>query len=1231
MGIWLMAAFVAIGANLTVPAQTVRATIGVDEPVPPCPTPGQHPPIEEQPCYRNEPSVVSLTAAVQHVNTGGFLITVTFHWVLPDCAGATFPAYACIRGAGTEVAYNTCPDGVAVPCASITLTLPFDGCGYTSSEIRIAWWDPGRTPGNIMPNVHEDIGYPYDLGPCPGDPPRPPPPSPELIVNSTGDTVDANTGDAKCDSDLGTADNQCTLRAAIEESNARQAGGSGSQTITFAVPGGGLPTISPQTALPEVKGKVTVDGTTQAGGWVELNGSGASGLSNGLNLTGGGSTVKGMVINLFKAAGIRAAGAGGHVITGNRIGTNAAGTAALPNVLAQVLVDGGSKTRIGGPTGTTPGGACSGDCNVVAIGSIGIKIASATETLISGNHIGVTAAGSAVLAARHGSGILVSVAGDLTKIGRDLGVISEPAANYRNVISGATSGIAVDGTGRVSIQGNFIGTDTSGMHGLGNDFGVKVLSGLDTQVGDSTDIPGQDSGNVISGNGGSSAGAGVSCEASCTVFGNLIGLGADGSTAIPNRIGIEFGDCGQVGTTAANTGNVISGNTAAGIDATCTTYSHLSKFVFNRVGVARDGMTVVPNGGPGIVARGIAQIDDNLVAGNLGDGIQLMDETVAGVTHFVDATVRRNTIGLLPDRATPAGNAGHGMVATTSASTADERAQVHLRIESNQIAANTKAGIKLAGPTAALGLLEQPVRKPSSGADPLATIAFNVIGVDRNSQARPNQWGIEIVGLANVRINGNDIAGNVLGGIHLATAYADVIDNYIGQVSGRFLSQTGVAGPVANDGPGIKVEGDDNVIGLGPLAEVDPTGSFTFGAVSNHFGPNTGSAVLIAPSLVSQGVGNTVRDNSFAITNSVTPIDLSTTETGDGRTPNPPDPSTGTRPGPNDLLPHPNINSLGARRIDGALSVHGSLGGLQSWGSIVGKYAIDLYSANGCPAVGEYTPIGFTTTSTLFNGAFEFASTSVSASVTAVAVTATAPQKLIAFSADTSEISACEPVVPGSAINASAHAGDTELNVNSPGTFKVGDSVTVDPDGAHPETATVAGHGSIILDHPLEFDHPAGAIVIIGGAPGTSADSPYALKQAASAELHSMLPTGYAPGDSLLRKAIARIDGSLARWRWIGEDALSPLHGYRVFNAERKAVRLLSSPLFAGGAKVNDAIWKLVTADRAIVVKAIGANTNASEVAKANTRLARADAFIAAGDYAKAIRSFQWAWRAAVA
>ena len=110
----------------------------------------------------------------------------------------------------------------------------------------------------------------------------------------------------------------------------------------------GVHTISPLSGLPTITDPVTIDGYTQAGAvantlatgdnailLIELDGSMLPGNFYGLYINGGGSTIKGLVINRFKGIGggtaIGIGVKGNNLIAGNFIGTNAAGTAKAAN------------------------------------------------------------------------------------------------------------------------------------------------------------------------------------------------------------------------------------------------------------------------------------------------------------------------------------------------------------------------------------------------------------------------------------------------------------------------------------------------------------------------------------------------------------------------------------------------------------------------------------------------------------------------------------------------------------------------------------------------------------------------------------------------------------------------------------------------------------------------------------------------------------------------------------
>lgn len=182
-----------------------------------------------------------------------------------------------------------------------------------------------------------------------------------------------------------------SLRQAILDSN----GSPGTDTITFQI-GSGVQTITPGSALPTITDPVIIDGKTQPGfagtPLIELNGTGAGGGADGLNITAGNTTVQGLVINRFDGDGIESSANGNNLINCNFIGTDITGTIDLGNV--------GSGVYINGTSGNTIGGVTAGTRNVISGNdSYGIQIYDSGEmnNLVQGNFIGTNAAGTSAV------------------------------------------------------------------------------------------------------------------------------------------------------------------------------------------------------------------------------------------------------------------------------------------------------------------------------------------------------------------------------------------------------------------------------------------------------------------------------------------------------------------------------------------------------------------------------------------------------------------------------------------------------------------------------------------------------------------------------------------------------------------------------------------------------------------------------------------------------------------
>ena len=235
-----------------------------------------------------------------------------------------------------------------------------------------------------------------------------------------------------------------SLRQAIIDANSTV----GADLITFNITGAGVRTITPLSALPIITDSVNIDATTQPGfagsPLIELNGTSAG--SNGLSISASNSVVKGLVINRFSINGILVQG-GNNVISGNYIGTNSAGTAALPNGLHGVTIDSSS--------GNTVGGITAGTRNVISGNTQrGVFISgTATNNNVQGNFIGTNAAGTAA--------VKNSFAGVTIQAPASNNLIGGSTAAQRNVISG-------NDIAGVSIESNAVVAPATGNRVQGN-------------------------------------------------------------------------------------------------------------------------------------------------------------------------------------------------------------------------------------------------------------------------------------------------------------------------------------------------------------------------------------------------------------------------------------------------------------------------------------------------------------------------------------------------------------------------------------------------------------------------------------------------------------------------------------------------------------------------------------------------------------------------------------------
>lgn len=184
----------------------------------------------------------------------------------------------------------------------------------------------------------------------------------------------------------------------------------------------------------------------------------------------------------------------------------------------------------------------------------GITMIGGANNIVRGCYIGTDPTGK-VAQPNTGPGIDCSGSGN---------IFGGPTAVDRNVISGnGNDGITMrDDAFSNIVQGNFLGTDATGTMALGNG-----ADGIECHGPDNLII-----GNLLSGNANA---AGIRLAFSTVdgtvVRGNRIGTDVFGTSPIPNREGIDIvaGATGTIiGGTDFQAGNLISGNTRAGIRIT---------------------------------------------------------------------------------------------------------------------------------------------------------------------------------------------------------------------------------------------------------------------------------------------------------------------------------------------------------------------------------------------------------------------------------------------------------------------------------------------------------------------------------------------------------------------------------------------------------------------------------------------------------------------------------------
>jgi titin len=657
-----------------------------------------------------------------------------------------------------------------------------------------------------------------------------------------------------------------SLRQAILKANAT----AGLDTIKFSI-GSGLQVIAPVTPLPAITSPVLVDGTTQPGfsgtPLIDIDGLFAGPSANGLVITAGGSTVKGLIVNAFASSGIVLSGKGGDTIRGDFIGTSANGTLSVPNDDAGVHVVNVASNQI---TGNLIAGNTGFGVLLTGVGT--------TKNTIHGNNIGITAGGSAL---PNGYGVFIGA-------GAKNNTVGGATATARNIISGnSVHGVVIanGGTSGNLIQGDYLGTNQAGTAAVGNG-----LDGVVIQDGATNNVV---SGDLISGNALFAAlisGIGTSGN---VIKMSLIGTTADGNTGLANASGILVTDGAS---STMITGNVLgANNNEIEIGGAATMHNVVQA---NLLGTNRTGTATLPTvngvlffgGASNNLVGGATRALGNLISSGNGQGVNLRD---AGTTGNL---IENNLIGT-----NLAGNAALGNLTGIFVSNGSSANLITL----NVISGNT-LGIGLF--TSTTGNL---VTANLIGTNPAGTAALpnndglqvggdgNTVGgttaAARNVIAGNNRYGVLISG------SGNLVEGNFIGtqkdGVHaLGNAFSGVFVTNGGANNTIGGTKPGAGNIIANSGAdGVLIGSDPNAgfntpagagnavlhnsifgnaqlgIDLGPHDLVTPNDS------AGHSGPNnfqnfpmltqafvSGSFLVIVGTLSSAPFSSTFRLEVFA-------------------------------------------------------------------------------------------------------------------------------------------------------------------------------------------------------------------------------------------------------------------------------------------------------------------------------------------------------------------------------
>jgi hypothetical protein len=739
--------------------------------------------------------LITITATQEdlagNISASSSAVTATLDQTAPNSPTVLYPTHGGHSGL-TAYAYGVCVEGDTISVSNSNLaTDPTTGVCNSSSrfdieytfngvataadqDVQIYATDPAGNVSTITTIQDVEVNNVLGAG---------------SVIEVQGADLDGDGANGLCD--FSEATYNANNNNALTYTDC--AAGSGDDIIVFNVGGGGAQTLVADAGTIPVESTTIVDGTSQPGGAtcgdsgdedldtrnllisMDLGGAGAGQVNiadgdysvlRGLNIYNAGDT--GTLFTVSTADNTK--------IECNHMGTNLAGTAATgENEYVLRVVD-----FTGDPAdNTTVGGPDVNDANVVASSDdSAIDTTGVSNLLIQNNRVGVSASGNTT----------IPVSGSLATDGIDIcpstGVSNTGVPIKDNIIAGFTNQITFSGCSGtnasltdVVIQGNHLGVDRLGTTVLY----AAARGGIGFGTSDAIDnaysgiVIGGDTAaerNVIGGiQGTNSAAISFANQSSpsyienITIQGNYIGIGADGSTLVPNGNTGASGGLGQI-------------------------------YFYN---AAQNVLIGGSNPGEG-----------NVIAGNRNRGSLFGPITVWGQTDPIeDVTIKGNIIGTDPAQTTNIGNDNSSAISLVNVNSATIGGPGEN--EGNVIVGHDTVG---AGPfgIAADGIF--------LGAVDSFTVQGNKIGVTDNGTIMPNTSGILAAAwtgaIDNATIGGtgdgegNTIKGSTYFGLGLApvthtvdnvTILGNNIDHGHGfSTTSIDLAETGPSfGPTTND------------------------------------------------------------------------------------------------------------------------------------------------------------------------------------------------------------------------------------------------------------------------------------------------------------------------------------------------------------------------------------------------------------------------------------------------